>query len=61
MTNDTMGLQALVGKSPDTDFLRGMIGFAATRLMELEVSRCLLRRVASYCTTPCEDLAQRHG
>jgi hypothetical protein len=37
MTNDRMDLQALLGKSPDADFLREMIGFAAQRLMELEV------------------------
>jgi hypothetical protein len=35
MTNDTMDLQALVGKSPDADFLRDMIGFAPQRLMAL--------------------------
>lgn len=37
MTHDTMDLQALVGKSPDADFLRDMIGVAAMRLMKLEV------------------------
>lgn len=36
MTNDKMDLQALLGKSPDADFSREMIGFAAERLMELE-------------------------
>lgn len=37
MNNDTRDLQALVGKNPDADFLRDMIGSAATRLMEREV------------------------
>ena len=37
MTDEMMGLQNLLGKSADTDFLREMIGFAAQRLMELEV------------------------
>jgi transposase-like protein len=37
MTNDMMNLQALLGNSSDTDLLREMIGFAAQRLMDLEV------------------------
>ncbi len=37
MTDEMMSLQALLEKSSDTDLLREMIGFAAHRLMELEV------------------------
>src|SRR5260221_2051204 len=37
MTDEMMNLQALLEKSSDTDLLREMIGFAAHRLMELEV------------------------
>src|SRR5262250_3964702 len=37
MTTDMMSLQALLEKSSDVDLLREMIGFAAHRLMELEV------------------------
>ena len=37
MTEEMMSLQALLEKSADTDLLREMIGFAAHRLMELEV------------------------
>jgi transposase-like protein len=58
MTNDTMDLQALVGKSPDADFLRDMIGFAATRLMELEVGALT---GAAYGEKDVERLAQRNG
>ena len=37
MTDDMMGVRTLLEKSPDADFLREMIGFAAQRLMDLEV------------------------
>jgi putative transposase len=37
MTDDSIAIQALVEKASDADFLRQMIGFAAERLMALEV------------------------
>jgi len=37
MTDEMMDLQGLIAKACDGDFLREMIGFAARRLMELEV------------------------
>ena len=37
MTDQMMNLRSLLEQSPDADFLREMIGFAAQRLMDLEV------------------------
>jgi putative transposase len=58
MTDETMNLQALLGKSADADFLREMIGFAAQRLMELEVGGLT---GAGYGEKSAERLAQRNG
>jgi putative transposase len=58
MTDDKMSLRALVEKTPDADLLREMIGFAAQRLMELEVENLT---GAGYGQKSAERLAQRNG
>jgi putative transposase len=58
MTNDMMNLRTLVEKTPDADLLREMIGFAAQRLMELEVEG---QTGAAYGEKDPERLAQRNG
>jgi transposase-like protein len=58
MTEDMMALRGLMEKSADADLLREMIGFAATRLMELEVGAVA---GAPYGEKSAERLAQRNG
>lgn len=53
-----MDVQALIGKTADGDFLREMIGFAAQRLMEMEVGE---RTGAAYSEKDPERVAQRNG
>jgi transposase-like protein len=58
MTDDMMNVRSLVEKSADADLLRVMIGFAAERLMELEVGS---PTGAGYCEKNAMRLAQRSG
>src|ERR1700710_1479831 len=58
MTDEMMNLRAVLEKSPDADLLREMIGFAAQRLMELEVGGLT---GAGYGEKSAERLAQRNG
>lgn len=58
MTTPMMNLKDLLEKTPDADLLREMIGFAAERLMELEVGGLT---GAGYGEKSAERLAQRNG
>ena len=58
MTDDMIAFRGLMEKSADADLLREMIGFAAQRLMELEVGQ--LTGAAHGEKSP-ERLAQRNG
>ena len=58
MTNEMMALQGLLEKTSDANLLREMLGFAAERLMELDVGS---KTGAAWGEKSGERLAQRNG
>lgn len=59
MTDEMMSLRGLLEKSADADLLREMIGFAAERLMELEIET--LTGAGHGERNPDQRLAHRNG